>query len=135
MKYSHSFHSLEAEKGPMSFTFGHTHPGIVGTKSPPRDPKYPPAKSLDLVEAIQAGSMCLCHTPIPPPPPPPLLRPRPSTQRPTDLQVVLTLSTRPSGRCQGQNHAPKPPPLHVKDPACERFRRPSLVACWVSYVR
>ena len=27
MKYSHSFHSLEAEKGPMSFTFGHTHPG------------------------------------------------------------------------------------------------------------
>ena len=33
--YSHSFHSLEAEKGPMSFTFGHTHPVIVGIKSPP----------------------------------------------------------------------------------------------------
>ena len=33
VKYSHSFHSLEDEKGPMSFTFGHTHPGIVGTKS------------------------------------------------------------------------------------------------------
>ena len=32
MKYSHSFHSLEAEKGPMSFTFGHTHPSIVGIK-------------------------------------------------------------------------------------------------------
>ena len=38
MRYSHSFHSLEAEKGPMSFTFGHTHPGIVGTKSPPPPP-------------------------------------------------------------------------------------------------
>ena len=35
MKYSHSFHSLEAEKGPMSFTLEHTHSGIVGTKSPP----------------------------------------------------------------------------------------------------
>ena len=33
MKYSHSFHSFEAEKGTMSFTFGHTHPGVVGNKS------------------------------------------------------------------------------------------------------
>ena len=38
MKYSHSFHSLEAEKGPLSFTFGHTHPGIVGNKLPPTLP-------------------------------------------------------------------------------------------------
>ena len=35
MKSSHSFHSLEAKKGPISFTFRHTHPGIVDTKSPP----------------------------------------------------------------------------------------------------
>ena len=28
MKYSHSFHSLEAKKGLISFTFRHTHPGI-----------------------------------------------------------------------------------------------------------
>ena len=33
---THSFHSLEAEKGPMSFTFGHTHLGVVETKSPPQ---------------------------------------------------------------------------------------------------
>ena len=32
MKYSHSFHSLEAKKGPMSFTFGHIHPGKLRTK-------------------------------------------------------------------------------------------------------
>ena len=31
----HSFHSLEAEKGPISFTFRHTHTGMVDTKSPP----------------------------------------------------------------------------------------------------
>ena len=31
MKSSFSFHSLEAQKGPMSFTFGHTHSGILGT--------------------------------------------------------------------------------------------------------
>ena len=37
MKSCHSFHSLEAEKGPMSFTFRHTHPGKVETKSPPRE--------------------------------------------------------------------------------------------------
>ena len=36
MTSSHSFHSLEAEKGPISFTFGHTHTGMVDTKSPPR---------------------------------------------------------------------------------------------------
>ena len=35
MTSSHSFHSLEAEKGPISFTFRHTHTGMVGTKSPP----------------------------------------------------------------------------------------------------
>ena len=28
-------HSFEAKKGPMSLTFGHTHPGIVRNKSPP----------------------------------------------------------------------------------------------------
>ena len=38
MKYSHSFHSLEAKKGPISFTFGHTHTGMVDTRSlPPPD--------------------------------------------------------------------------------------------------
>ena len=38
MEYSHPFHSLELEKGPMSFNFGHTHPGIVVTKFPPPPP-------------------------------------------------------------------------------------------------
>ena len=37
MTFSHSFHSLEAEKGPISFTFGHTHTDMVDTKSPPRE--------------------------------------------------------------------------------------------------
>ena len=32
MKSSFFFHSPEAQKGLMSFTFGHTHSGIVGTK-------------------------------------------------------------------------------------------------------
>ena len=36
VKSCHSFHSLKAEKGPMSFTFRHTHPGKVESKSPPR---------------------------------------------------------------------------------------------------
>ena len=35
MTSSHSFHSIEAEKGPISFTFGHTHTGMVDTKWPP----------------------------------------------------------------------------------------------------
>ena len=38
MKSCHSFHSLGAEKGPMSFPFRHTHPGKVETKSPPPPP-------------------------------------------------------------------------------------------------
>ena len=37
MTTSHSLHSLEAEKGPISFTFGHTHTGMIDTKSPPRE--------------------------------------------------------------------------------------------------
>ena len=35
MRSSHAFHSLEAEKGPISFNFGHTHTGMVESKSPP----------------------------------------------------------------------------------------------------
>ena len=35
MTFSHSFHSLKAEKGPISITFGHTHTGMIDTKSPP----------------------------------------------------------------------------------------------------
>ena len=35
MRNSHSFHSLDAEKGPISFTFGHTIPSMLETKSPP----------------------------------------------------------------------------------------------------
>ena len=35
MTSSHSFHSLEAEKEPISLTFGHTHTGMIETKSPP----------------------------------------------------------------------------------------------------
>ena len=42
MTSSHSFRSLEAEKGPISFTFGHTHTGMVDTKSPPPPPWEPP---------------------------------------------------------------------------------------------
>ena len=38
VKPSHSFHSLEVKKGPMSFTFGHTHPGILELESPPPPP-------------------------------------------------------------------------------------------------
>ena len=35
MTSSHLFHSLESEKGPISFTFQHTHTGMVDTKSSP----------------------------------------------------------------------------------------------------
>ena len=50
MTSSHSFHSLEAEKGPISFTFGHTHTGMVDTKSPPGvEPFLRPTFDLDWV--------------------------------------------------------------------------------------
>ena len=39
MRSSHSFHSLETEKGPISFNFGHTHTGIVEIKSLPPPPR------------------------------------------------------------------------------------------------
>ena len=54
MRYSHSFHSLEAEKGPMSFTFGHKHPGIVGTKSPPPPSPPPPVRYSTLHSATSS---------------------------------------------------------------------------------
>ena len=35
MTSSHSFHSLEAEKEPICFTFGHAHTGMTETTLPP----------------------------------------------------------------------------------------------------
>ena len=56
VKYSHSFHSLEAGKGPMSFPFGHTHPGIVGTKSP-----APPPLTLPPAQTLALSDVCICR--------------------------------------------------------------------------
>ena len=39
MSSSHSFHLIDANKGHIPFTFGHTHPGILETKSPPLEIK------------------------------------------------------------------------------------------------
>ena len=42
MKSPNSFHSLAPKKEPISFTFGHTHTGMIETKSPPTPRGKPP---------------------------------------------------------------------------------------------
>ena len=61
MTSSHSFHSLEAKKGPISFTFGHTQTSMVNTKSPP-----PPGYSFTKKEmhSIISNSLTMSHSDI-----------------------------------------------------------------------
>ena len=58
MRSSHSFHSLEAEKGPISFAFGHTHTGMIDTKSPPPPP--PPRGNVSLKVRIHVSHCIKC---------------------------------------------------------------------------
>ena len=52
MKYSHSFHSLEAEKGPIFPSLLDTHPGVDGVKSPPPPPGHKTSEHLKTVMGL-----------------------------------------------------------------------------------
>ena len=56
MTSSHSFHSLEAEKEPISFNFGHIHTGMIGTKSPP-PPGNRPGNTAISVSPLFSGKL------------------------------------------------------------------------------
>ena len=53
MTSSHSFHSLEAQKEPISFTFGHTQTDMIETESHP--PTISPGVSFIYMVTIIKG--------------------------------------------------------------------------------